>query len=181
MFNSVWALSSLTFSLYSHILWVLLPGHLPSLSCPENFYALSFLSSFQSIPRGLLAFLPNFFLAGVPCSWAWRRWSLEISQHFWAPLPSFCFSLHTGVQRVQSDGWCSRCVLYKLKEMVSCLVSAMLQHQQQEAYTGTLQRQVRPRRIGTQIPTLNLELVCTLKYILVSWFWHTFSLTILIL
>lgn len=53
----------------------------------KGLQGLSFLSSSLSILRGLLAFLPNFLLAMMHCSWVWRKWSLKFRQRFWTPPP----------------------------------------------------------------------------------------------
>lgn len=51
---------------------------LPAFYSPFLWLSLDRSSSF--IHTGLLAFLPDFLLFGMDCSWAWRRWSWNINQ-----------------------------------------------------------------------------------------------------
>ena len=48
---------------------------------------------------GILEFLPDFLFVGMPCSWAWRRWSLNMSHISWAPLPFRALSNGTLLSR----------------------------------------------------------------------------------
>lgn len=88
--NSSGALAFLTSSLYA---WrMFLNSFQVTHPCFHPLYAsflcLSLTRSILLIYTGLLALLPDFLLAGMNSSWAWRRWSLIINKLSWTPLPS---------------------------------------------------------------------------------------------
>lgn len=83
--NSSWALSFLTSTLGALTMYL----YSSQVTCPcfISLYA-SFLSLRLSGSSLFIhaEILPGFLLIGMDCSWAWRRWCLNINQLFFDPL-----------------------------------------------------------------------------------------------
>lgn len=95
--NYCWALPFLILSLHPQELF------LCSSSDTYNFLPILYACfSWLSVPRssllihkGLVALLLNFLFIGMVCSWASKRWSSNIIQPAWSPLPSIALSYGT--------------------------------------------------------------------------------------
>lgn len=73
-----------------------------------------------SMYAGLLPTFPDFLLIWFHCSWAWRKWSLNINQLSWIPLP--CRSCSHGILPRSL----SRLQLTLLKSMVKILLPCFI-------------------------------------------------------